>query len=484
MKKWWAAFIEWWKTNVFKNVATGFRVVGTLIIPFCYGFIYLFSFWNPNSFYDKLDIAFVNSDNTAFSKNLEKEFSSSLFKLPYPIHFKNVSLPQFNEHKRDYYSAILIPQNFSSDLDKYFKNPEANPHPHIDYYFTYKKNFLVAEGSKFLASALAVLINLALVNEVVTNVLTEIENASNIDEIIEILNTLNLLLGPFFKSFITLIQDILKLISDLPFGQIVQLIENALKDLLNEIKKVPPDQVLNDLLAIAVLKKDIEGKNFNNYGSGLAPYFICIALWIGALSQTFWIVSRRNIKIGRRSKSDKDDQGRWLYTAWKLRLKNFSIILLNSCILSFLQATILFIGLTALGFHTTSQINFFLFGWYLSIIFSIIVLSMIFFFSLPDPGKFLVILYFILNLTSSSGTFPVVMQPGFFQFASHLVPFSYAINITREFIVNTDPIVILINCAYLFLIAFVFLAVCILWWFALIALKNRPSKIIKPKNVI
>ncbi|WP_233485554.1 hypothetical protein [Spiroplasma sp. ChiS] len=45
-----------------------------------------------------------------------------------------------------------------------------------------------------------------------------------------------------------------------------------------------------------------------------------------------------------------------------------------------------------------------------------------------DVGKYLIVIYLILNLTAGWGTFPAFMQATFFHFISFITPFKYVIH--------------------------------------------------------
>ena len=80
------------------------------------------------------------------------------------------------------------------------------------------------------------------------------------------------------------------------------------------------------------------------------------------------------------------------------------------------------------------QINHVL-GFYAGLLLtSLTFMSMIQFFivHLGDVGKLLSMIFLVLQLTSTGGTFPVEMTPPFFQFINHFVPMSYSIQMLKE----------------------------------------------------
>lgn len=453
MKLWWNEFCSWWKTNVFHGTKKILRVVGTLFIPFFYGFIYIFAFWNPLSLTKNLAFALVNRDNTQFSKSLEKTFAKESSRLaPFQLTLSRIKPSYYAERKNDYYGGLVIPKNFSQDLDKYLANPSQYKNPEIIFNFSFKKNFLIAEGNSLIANELKLFINVAIIDNEVINIIDQLDKVPDIKALDALLERLGNLLGPYFQNFINLIQKILNEFPNPPqIKQLVKLLKEALNNFLQDIKKLPSDQVLDNLLGVAILKSNVEGQQYRNYGFGLGPYFISIALWIGLLSQTFWLFgTRKTLKFVQQGPMSK---GRWLFKCWKVRFLNFINFWTFSFIITIFQIFILLTGLSLIGYVVTNQFYLFLFGLIMAFAFSVFANVLIWIVDSVNIGRLLIILVFVFQLVSSNGTFPVSMENGFFQGISPFLPFTHTIALLRELLVNTRPDVVLVHCLYLVLIS-------------------------------
>ncbi|WP_338979246.1 ABC transporter permease [Spiroplasma endosymbiont of Panzeria rudis] len=109
----------------------------------------------------------------------------------------------------------------------------------------------------------------------------------------------------------------------------------------------------------------------------------------------------------------------------------------------------------------------FLYMWLITIIFDLVVQSIAHMFRNHDLGRFLIVILLILQLSSSSGTFPVELEPKFFQVMYNFLPFSYAIKGLREILINPNPMTILwsIGCLLIFIIILVPLSLLLNWWY-------------------
>ncbi|MFD1673543.1 YhgE/Pip family protein [Alicyclobacillus fodiniaquatilis] len=148
--------------------------------------------------------------------------------------------------------------------------------------------------------------------------------------------------------------------------------------------------------------------NITNYGNGFMPYFLSLGLFVGALLMS--------IVIPFRDPSEKPSSG----FAWFL--SKALLVGLVGVVQSLLADAILLYGL---GVHVNSIVPFVLF----SMLTSVTFVSIIQFFvtTMANPGRFLAVIVMILQLTTSSGTYPVVLSPAFFQNISPYLPMTYTV---------------------------------------------------------
>ena len=100
-------------------------------------------------------------------------------------------------------------------------------------------------------------------------------------------------------------------------------------------------------------------------------------------------------------------------------------------VIGILQSIIVTIGdMWLLGVEVSAPFYFVLFSVFISVVFVSMIYSLVS--VLGNVGKALAIVLLVLQLSSSGGTFPVVLLPSFFQYIHPYLPFTYAISLMRE----------------------------------------------------
>ncbi len=151
-----------------------------------------------------------------------------------------------------------------------------------------------------------------------------------------------------------------------------------------------------------------------NYGSGVAPFYTNLALWVGG----FVLVAIYKLEV--------DDEGIGDFKPWQGFFGRW--LLLN--LIGQLQAIICCIGDICLGIQCLSPVAFVFAGMVESFVyvFFIYALSIAF----KHIGKALGVLIVVLQIPGASGLYPIEMQPDFFQALNPWLPFTYGINAMRE----------------------------------------------------
>ncbi len=169
------------------------------------------------------------------------------------------------------------------------------------------------------------------------------------------------------------------------------------------------------MMSAPVSLEEHEYSHVENYGTGFAPYFISIALWVGALMTTFVlrVMDRRAILNGMNP------------------LKSALISLTPFVIMGVAQAIIL-MGVVqgALKFQIDNVGAFYALGIIASIVFMAIMQMIMVVFRMP--GRIVAIVLLMLQITSSAGTFPVQMTPAFFRAVHPYLPMTYSIMGLRQ----------------------------------------------------
>ncbi|KQN98987.1 YhgE/Pip domain-containing protein [Paenibacillus sp. Leaf72] len=146
----------------------------------------------------------------------------------------------------------------------------------------------------------------------------------------------------------------------------------------------------------------------SHYGLGITPYFLSLALFMGALVFTT-VFSLRESGIASATPMQR----------FVSRTMTFTMV---SLVQSVIADTVLLYGLK-LEVH--SKPLFFLFTIITSLTFTWIVQMLVTW--LDNPGRFAVIVLMILQLTSSAGTFPLEMLPDWMQKVNPWLPMTHSI---------------------------------------------------------
>lgn len=164
-----------------------------------------------------------------------------------------------------------------------------------------------------------------------------------------------------------------------------------------------------DMFASPV-KYDIEKVNpVPNYGTGFAPYFLSLGLFVGALLLT----------IIFDLKTPVDDPK----NAIGMFISKLGVIL----VIGIIQALIAdFVLLKGLGLEVKSTAYFIMCSILTSITFLTLIQMLVTWFE--DAGRFIAILILILQLTTSAGTFPLELIPDKLRVFNSLLPMTYTIN--------------------------------------------------------
>ena len=165
------------------------------------------------------------------------------------------------------------------------------------------------------------------------------------------------------------------------------------------------------------VNKNIENE-VENYGTGLAPYFISLGLFVGALLIT-------NVYHFVIPASQPTSAIRWFlskssvpFIIWIFQTLILTLVLLYGLKLN-VTSVPLFVLLMAVSSFA-----------YIAIVQLLIVLF-------DDVGKLIALIFLIIQLSSSAGTFPVELLPKVFQSLYDYMPMSYTVEALRYVISST-----------------------------------------------
>jgi putative membrane protein len=155
--------------------------------------------------------------------------------------------------------------------------------------------------------------------------------------------------------------------------------------------------------------------SIKNYGSGVAPFYTTLAIWVGMTL----LVSLIRVHAPK--------EGLVNVRPHELFFGRYLLFLL----LSEIQSTIIVLGdLYWLKIQCLYPFEFWLTAVITSLTFSLVVYSLTIAFG--DIGKAFAVVVMVIQIAGSGGTYPIESLPQFFQAVYIFLPFPYAINAMRE----------------------------------------------------
>ncbi len=156
-----------------------------------------------------------------------------------------------------------------------------------------------------------------------------------------------------------------------------------------------------------------------NYGTGFAPYFLSLGLFVGALLLSIVFPLREPAGVPT--------------SAFSWFTSKFLILFGVGIIQALLAVSVLLFGL---NIEVQSVPLFILFAIITSLTFITLVQFLVTLFA--DPGRFIAIIILILQLTTSAGTFPLELIPNVLQPINALLPMTYTVSGFKAVISSGD----------------------------------------------
>jgi len=485
-----------WTTHIYQNRKTIIKAIIMCFIPFLYAFVALWAFFNPLGNINNLPIALVNNDISAaiepkdariinlhnlgldgIKPNSLGAYEKKIDDLKINNEQKTFTIYYFNDaktyqqHQNDqiFLTEILIDQAFTKEWHTYFSKvfdiietqPLANiwslinqidNKPQIILQASYKINPILGEINDFA------------LNIIKDNIFSKIFPVVVSDQIFNYWYddaTKSTPPNPDgWKRLEPTIKTFYDVLAILIPGMAVH--ENEFNANITTVNSNAQILVIRDLehhywinhslttpIAFVDFKINIEGQDKSPYGFGLGPYFICIGMWVGTLLLTFIFTRNRELP------KSKFWANYLAKSAWMI-------------IFGLIQATILTTSLLLLFNSVDLWIRcwqMYLYMFVIAIAFPLIIQAIAHMFRDHDVGRFLIVVLLILQLSSANGTFPVALEPRFFQIMYHVLPFSYVIKGLREILINPNPIIIFwsIGCLLIFIAILVPLSLLLNW---------------------
>ncbi|MDT8717436.1 YhgE/Pip domain-containing protein [Clostridium sp. 19966] len=207
-----------------------------------------------------------------------------------------------------------------------------------------------------------------------------------------------------YKDIISKLSDKLQSVNDEDVTKIISIIQNK-------------PEFMADFLTNPFNLKTVDVYSIPNYGSSMTPIYSNLALWVGALLLTSLL----------KTKVTEDFEGSEKLT---IRQKHFGKML-TFVFIGIIQGLIVSLGdKFLLGVYTVNAPLMIMFAVMCSITYTIIVYTLVSVFG--NLGKAFSIVFLILQIPSSGGTYPIQVDPWIFRLIQPLCPFTYGVGGFRE----------------------------------------------------
>ncbi|MCM3748391.1 YhgE/Pip domain-containing protein [Paenibacillus pasadenensis] len=222
-------------------------------------------------------------------------------------------------------------------------------------------------------------------------------------------------------------------------------LQGKLNDAASQTAEVKDGDDTVGMFAAPVTIKEDNSRKVENYGMGIAPYFISIALFVGGLFFTTVVSSRESFQ------PEATRFGRFLS-------RTFIYVLMSIC----QSAAAVLILLYGLKLDVGHAGHFVALIFAASLTFTLIVQALV---TWGDQvGRYIAVLIMILQLTSSAGTFPKELLPEWMQAVHPWLPMSHSITGLKTAISGGDTAVVYQQLGYLSIYAAIALAATALYF--------------------
>ncbi len=207
-------------------------------------------------------------------------------------------------------------------------------------------------------------------------------------------------------------------------GTVTKNLENSLTDLkalqdsqsvksLSEYLDLSPSEV-GSFMSSPVELKTVDVYPVKNYGSGVAPFYTNLALWVAG----FILVAIIHLWV--------DPKGLGRFNVTQAYLGRWLLFML----LGIIQGLIVCVGDLVLGIQCENPAAFIFAG--LVTVFVDVNIMYALVFTMRHLGRAIGVILLIMQIPGSSGEYPVEMMPPFFQAIHPFLPFTYSIDAMRE----------------------------------------------------
>lgn len=216
--------------------------------------------------------------------------------------------------------------------------------------------------------------------------------------------------------------------------QVLEVLADRIQPLTEDIENLQDAEIIRDLKVLLGLDPEETADFFatpvevhtnavypvQNYGSGMAPFYTSLAIWIGNIILTAVFLTAAAPEGLQKPKT------------WELYFGRYVLFF----VLNEIQTVIILAAdLFVLKIQCLHPVLFFAAGMTASFAFSLLIYSLALSFGVL--GKAAAILLFIMQIAGSGGTYPIQLLPETFQALYRFLPFDYSIGAMRACIAGT-----------------------------------------------
>lgn len=387
-------------------------VVAIILIPVIYAGLFLKSMWDPYGSVSNLPVAVVNNDQPVEYEGTTLQIGADMVDElkdndSMAFNFVDAETAEAGLRNGTYYMVITIPEDFSKNASTLMdENPQKM-----------ELNYETNPGTNYIASKMSETA-LAKIKNTVANQVTEVYTQTVFDQIATAGDGMQEAAdgsGQLYDGSKELGDGLTKLKDG------SSELAESLSDGAEQIKEVSASGDTVSMFASPVEDKETQATTVENNGHAMAPYMMSVGLWVGCLAFCLmYPLTTYNGKL-------KSGFAWWASKASVLYLvavlQGISLILLLRRADGFepaeFQKTVLFACLTAVAFT-----------------------SIMYFFNitLGKVGSFLMLVFMVVQLAGSAGTYPVELSPEFVSKIHAYLPFTYTVNAFRSTIAGGESI--------------------------------------------
>ncbi|MFD2131350.1 YhgE/Pip family protein [Pseudogracilibacillus auburnensis] len=230
--------------------------------------------------------------------------------------------------------------------------------------------------------------------------------------------------------------------------------KTEMKDAAEEASEVKTNDETYNMMANPVEVKNEKINQVPNYGTGFAPYFLSLGLFVGALLLSIVYPLKEPASIPKNGLH-------WFFS-------KFSVLFVVGILQAVIASGFL---LLVLKLEVQSVPLFMLFAIITSLVFITLVQFLVTCFD--DPGRFIAIIILIMQLTTSAGTFPLELIPKILQPINYILPMTYSVAGFKAVISSGEFHVMWQNAGVLMLFTLFFLLLTVSYFIVMFKRKYR-----------